>query len=537
MKNRLLVSILSAAMIVGALTACAAAAPADTGAAPAAEPAVEETTAAAETAAEETAEAEEPAAEAPGEWEGDVDEIVVMFADMGGRGDTFGPALEAMNAITEKTIGVHADVKLLNMGDFTTQVGLALAGGEQLDIMTPAMGATSFSTLVANGQLMDLTEIMETEGQGLMELMGEYIEADRVNGRIYGIPPYRDYASSVYMIMRKDILDDLGLTEQAENVSTWSGVEEIFAAVAEGTDIAPVGASNKTVLDGGAGHIYASDAFEDAIIFDNLMDTFILVYPEEDGTISLLPEKEEFRKEQDMIRDWYEKGYVYKDSVITEDHADTLMKTGVIFSSIQTSEIGVETAKSVATGYELVCKEISKNMLNSGTVGKFGVAIPVTSEEPEAAVRWLNALYTDPVLENLMIYGVEGTDYVVNDGVAAFPEGTDGQGLYHQVEFMYGNAFNLLPWNGNPADFRETTFADMKSAEISPFMGFAADLSEIGNTMTTLSAVYDQYRGQILCGAYSDEDYDSYLNAVKGAGAMEYLQYFQDQISAWKANN
>ncbi len=533
MKNRVLASILAAAMTAGVLTACGAAAPASSEAAPAAETAVEE--AAEEPAAEETEAAEAP--EASGEWEGDVDEIVVMFADMGGRGENFGPALEAMNAITEKTIGVQADVRLLNMGDFTTQVGLALAGGEQLDIMTPAMGATSFSTLVANGQLMDLTEILETEGQGLMELMGEYIEADRVNGKIYGIPPFRDYASSVYMIMRKDILDDLGLTEKAETVSTWSGVEEILAAVAEGTDISPIGASNKTVLDGGAGHIYAEDAFEDAIIFDNLMDTFILVYPEEDGTVSLLPEKEEFRKEQDMIRDWYQKGYVYKDSTITEDHADTLMKTGVIFSSIQTSEIGVETAKGVATGYELVCKEISKNMLNSGTVGKFGVAIPVTSEEPEAAVRWLNALYTDPVLENLMIYGVEGTDYVVDGGVAAFPEGTDGQGLYHQVEFMYGNAFNLLPWNGNAADFREVTYADMKEAEISPYMGFVADLSEIGNTMTALSAIYDQYRGQILCGTYTDELYDEYLAAVKGAGALDYLQCFQDQLNEWKANN
>lgn len=532
MKKRLLASILSASMIAAAMTGCAAA-PAATETAPAAETAAEEAPAA-EAAAEEAPAAAE---EAAGEWEGDVTEIVVMFADMGGRGENFGPALEAMNAITEKTIGVHADVKLLNMGDFTTQVGLALAGGEQMDIMTPAMGATSFSSLVANGQLMDLTEILETEGQGLMELMGDYINADRVNGKIYGIPPFRDYASSTYLIMRKDILDELGMTEQAENVSTWSGLEEIFAAVAENTEVSPIGASNKTVLDAGAGHIYASDNFDDAIIFDNLSDSFILLYPEEDGTISMLPEKEEFRAEQDMIRDWYQKGYVYKDSVVTEDHADTLMKTGVIFSSVQTSETGVEVAKRDATGYELICKPINRNILNSGTVGKFGVAIPVTSEEPEAAVRWLNALYTDPVLENLMIYGVEGTDYVVNDGVAAYPEGSDGQGLYHQVEFMYGNAFNLLPWNGNPADFRETTYADMKAAEISPFMGFACDLSEIGNTMTTLSAVYDQYRGQILCGAYTDEEYDAYLAAVKNAGAEEYLQYFQDQLDTWKANN
>ena len=524
MKKRIIALLMTTAVIASMLTACAGAA------GTAAEPAGQ--------AAEAVAETAEEAAEATGEWEGDIDEIVVMFADMGGKGENFGPALEAMNAITEKTIGVHADVKLLNMGDFTTQVGLALAGGEQLDIMTPAMGATSFTSLVANGQLYDLTELLENEGSELMAMMGDYVEADRVNGKIYGIPPFRNYASSVYMIMRKDILDDLGLTEKAQNLTSWTEVEEIFEAVQAGSDVSPIGASNKTVLDGGAGHIYASDAFSDAILFDNVGDSFIVAFPEEDGTVSLLPEKEEYKAELDMIRSWYEAGYVYKDSAITEDHADVLMKTGVIFSSVQTSEVGVEVAKGDATGYELVCTEISKNMLTSGTVGKFGLCVPVTSEEPEAAVRWINALYTDPALENLMIYGVEGTDYVVNDGIAAYPEGSDGTtGVYHQVDFMYGNQFNLLPWTGMAPDFRETTYAGMKASAISPFMGFSADMSELANSITALSAVYDQYRGDILCGLFDDAEYDAYIAALKNANVDEYLGAIEAQLSAWKAND
>ncbi|MBO5998438.1 MAG: ABC transporter substrate-binding protein [Lachnospiraceae bacterium] len=530
MKKRLVAMLMTAAVIASMLTACAGAA------GTAAESAGQAAEAVAE-AAEEVAEAAGEAVEAAGEWDGDIDEIVVMFADMGGKGENFGPALEAMNAITEKTIGVHADVKLLNMGDFTTQVGLALAGGEQLDIMTPAMGATSFTSLVANGQLYDLTELLENEGSELMALMGEYVEADRVDGKIYGIPPFRNYASSVYMIMRKDILDDLGLTEKAQNLSSWREVEEIFGAVAEGTEISPIGASNKTVLDGGAGHIYAADAFSDAIIFDNIGDSFIVAFPEEDGTVSFLPEKTEYRAELDMIRQWYQDGYVYKDSAITEDHADVLMKTGVIFSSVQTSELGVEVAKGDATGYELVCTEISQNMLTSGTVGKFGLCVPVTSEEPEAAVRWINALYTDPVLENLMIYGVEGTDYVVTDGIASYPEGVDGTtGVYHQVDFMYGNQFNLLPWIGMEADFRESTYDYMRSSEISPFMGFSADMSELANAITALSAVYDQYRGDILCGLYDDAEYDAYIAALKNANVDEYLSALEAQLTAWKAN-
>ena len=120
MKKRIVAILMTAAVITSMFTACAGAAGTAAESAGQAAEAVTET-------AEEVAEAAGEAVEAAGEWEGDIDEIVVMFADMGGKGENFGPALEAMNAITEKTIGVHADVKLLNMGDFTTQVGLALA--------------------------------------------------------------------------------------------------------------------------------------------------------------------------------------------------------------------------------------------------------------------------------------------------------------------------------------------------------------------------------------------------------------------------
>lgn len=61
----------------------------------------------------------------------------------------------------------------------------------------------------------------------------------------------------------------------------------------------------------------------------------------------------------------------------------------------------------------------------------------------------MNALYTSEELMNLLVWGIEGEDYVVEDGEAAYPEGvTEDTVEYHTADFLYGNYFLCYPWSG-----------------------------------------------------------------------------------------
>jgi putative aldouronate transport system substrate-binding protein len=381
---------------------------------------------------------------------------------------------------------------------------------------------------------MDITEYLEEDAQETLDLVGDYINALKVNGGIYGVPCFRNYASGIYLIMRKDILEEAGVLEKAQNMTTWAEVEEVFDAVYGLNSISVIGQTKNLLMQ--TGNIFSGEAFSDVVSFDALGDIMNIVFCDMDGNVSLLPANENFREQQDRVREWYNKGWVYKDSVITDDHIDTLIKAGVVFSAVETSEMGVETSKQEATGYEVVCVELSKNLLGSSYVNKFGLGVPVTAQEPEAAVRWINAVMTDPVLENLLIWGEEGTDYVIVDGEADFPEGVAADSVrYHGADFVYGNYFNALPWKGNGANFRQEAYEYLTSAPISPFLGFTCDQSDLNNIMTALTAVVDKYKGDILCGVYTDEEYDAYLSELATAGADEYLGAYQDQLDAWKA--
>ncbi len=523
MKRRLLASVLSAVIAAGALSACAAGAA--TPAAPADDTATEAETASGEAA--ETADA----------YDGEITDITVRLTAMRDNSAGVAEVEAAMNEITEKTIGVHATFEMISIGDYATQLGLMYTGSEQADLITVVpMAPVDMASLIANSQVLDITDIMAEEAPETLEMVGTYLDACSSGGRIYGVPCWRNYADAVYLTMRKDVLDELGLLEKAQNMQSWSDYEEILAAVKENTDLAPIASGMRNVINK-AGSIFAADAFADAISYDNLGDNMFLVYSDMDGNISLMPETKEFQAQQEKVRKWYNDGLIYKDSTTSGEDMETYIKNGVAFSGVTASELGVESYQNSHCGTEMVVVEVKKNLLGSSAVNKFSFAVPVKAGEPEAAVRWMNAVYTDPVLENLLCWGVEGRDYVVEDGFGVFPEGSTEETVpYHSQDWLVGNFFLAVPWigSGDP-NFREIALDYLKGAPVSPYLGFSVDMSEEANIIAQLSTVYDKYRANIFCGLFEDDVWENYVAELKTAGVDEYINAYQTQLDAWKA--
>ncbi len=322
-------AVAAAAML---MTGCAAgtAAPAAEAPAPEAAPAVEE--------ASDTAE--------------DITEIDVYLWDMGGSTEGTLPIIDAVNAITEKTIGVHANISFVPVGDYGTQLNLALAGGEDVDLINIVpIPPADFGTLSSNKQLMDITDILEEEGRDILDMMDVYAKSMNIGGRTYGIPTFRSYGSSDMLLMRKDVLEDLGLLEKAETADSWTDITEIFAAVAEQTDMTPIGGGQSIIASGNA--VYNADKFEDAVTFDPVGDGFYLVF-NKDGQLSLLPEEDAFRSQQEMIRGWYDSGYILKDSTLESVDAIALLQGGQLFSMKILGEIGAEQSWSERCNQEML---------------------------------------------------------------------------------------------------------------------------------------------------------------------------------------
>ena len=135
--------------------------------------------------------------------------------------------------------------------------------------------------------------------------------------------------------------------------------------------------------------------------------------------------------------------------------------------------------------------------------------------------------------------GIEGEDYVITEtGEIDYPEGLDANTVeYHEPDWMLGNQFNVLPWKGNGADYRQVAAQENVNSVISPYLGFALDTSKLETTVASLSAVRDQYIASLSCGLYTDEMYEEYIGKLKAAGLDDYIAEIQAQLDAYMNGN
>ena len=145
--------------------------------------------------------------------------------------------------------------------------------------------------------------------------MGELIKGTMINGRSYGLCGYRNVVSGEYIIMRTDVLEDLGLLDKARNMTSFTEYEEILAQVK---------ASEKwSYLAGivGSGHgnimlqqaaFCSEDQFKDISLFDNLGDTYkvICIDPQKsDDAVRMTYSTDEYKKIYERVKKWYDQGY------------------------------------------------------------------------------------------------------------------------------------------------------------------------------------------------------------------------------------
>lgn len=449
--------------------------------------------------------------------------------------------LDAINAISEEQINVHVNYTPMDVATYMEQIGLMLSGGESFDlVMATAIPVVSFSTMQSQNQLMDITEYVDYYAPEMMELMSEYMDATTVDDAIYGVPCYRIYNSSYYIIMRQDVLDELGLTDEAKAIDSWSDYKAILQKVKDAQGSLPEELQTNAVLSNqdAQGTVFtgqysdiASDDFAGDFGFETLSDTNKIIYVDENGKVQNYFATDDYKATIERAHEWYEEGLIYKDAATSSETGDTLMKNGITFSYVVTSEIGVESAKSTTTGYPVIAVEIHDIPVQTSVGNQWAWCVPTTSEHPEAAVAFMNLMYTNAEIENLFVYGIEGRDYEVVDGEAVLS--ADAQ--YQCSDFFFGNQFLAYPAQATGSDFRDVALASLESATISPYYGCTVNTDPIANELTAVANVLKKYEAGLESGTTDPATLDTMLAELESSGMPAVIEYYQQQLDAWLA--
>lgn len=467
---------------------------------------------------------------------GEYDQVVYAYATFNNipTNEALDEVEEAINVITREKIGAEITLKPIAIADYSQSVSLSLQGGEKIDIME-SLG--DFNNYLSTGMALDISELIDTYAAETKELVGdEWLAACEYNGGLYGIPDYKPMALTPMIIYREDVAEELGL--DMSSVDSIEDLTDIFAQVKAAkpdmTPLAIVETGNVGVFNLPYGVDYLSDDYNQSVG----------VLMGDDMTVQDFYSTDFFKEKATMVRDWYNNGYLMKDAATTTSTSTELMASGNYFGWIAAYSYPEEdTAASFVAqcgGYPLAAKTLDKAYLTTGGINSISWMLAANTEVPEAAMKFLNLTYTDPEIANLIIWGIEGRDYVLDEnGNAAYPEGQDATTVPYTAQIscgIVGNQFIQYLPVGSSYDSLEWELEQNKAADVSPAMGFSFDSSNYTTQYTAVRNVLTQYLPGIFCGSVNPEtEIPKMVEALNAAGYQDILNAKQEQLDAWLA--
>lgn len=474
-----------------------------------------------------------PASETEGESsvlkDGVDTELLVAFPGSNSSPKDIRAVEEAINEIVSETMDAHVTLQIIEFGAYNDQCNLMLSGGEKLDLLLAVNMVSNFAN---RGQLEPITELITTYAPNTNLEMKKYLDACYLGEDIYGIPTFHDYAIQTGFVCRADIVEELSLDMGA--VKSLDDLGEIFAAVSAAypnMNLVIPGSTNTGVF----GYLVEEK-------FDISESGVGVVFGDESGKIVNIYETEEFKDICKKAKEWYDAGYIMRDAATNTEIRQSLMKAGNSFGYLLSTKPGIETQETSGTGMDMVNINFGDTVLGTSRVPRTQWVVPTACESPEKAVAFLELLYSNADIANLMLYGVEGLDYVVTDadnGQISYVEGEDSTSVgWSNEDWLVGNAAITYTFATDSAakwdDLKE--FND--NANVSSLYGFTYDNNSVKNEITAISNVLSKYELILTNGQVEDVDAAIIkLNEeLAAAGVQNIIDDMNEQVQVWEAS-
>ncbi|NWL86183.1 ABC transporter substrate-binding protein [Paenibacillus sp. 79R4] len=434
---------------------------------------------------------------------------------------------EAMNKITKEKI--HATVKLLPiaLGNWQQQINLMMAGNEKMDLMFTSSGF-GYSTLVAKGQLNPLNDLLDKYGQGIKQALDPaFLTASQINGEIYAVTTVRDLASDYGILMRKDLLDKYQI--EPATIQSLDDLDAVFQTIKDKEDnLVPLVAKNPGTAPFDAGYI----------TYDPLSGG-VGVLPHYDNDLKVVNffETKEYADELNVLRRWYQQGFMLKDAGTGKYDGREMVKAGKAFAYFSNLKPGTEVEASRKSGKEMIAVRLTDAYSTTDSITGMMWSIPKNSQDPVSSMKLLNLLYTDKELYNLFTWGIEGKHYVkVSDHVIDYPQGMDIQHLGYNfgTPYMFGNQFLSYTWKEEDPDIWSKMDEFNNNAKKSKALGFSFDVSKVKNEMAAVNNVLSEFRVGLETGTLDPaENLPKFIEKMKAAGSDIIVSEKQRQLDEW----
>jgi putative aldouronate transport system substrate-binding protein len=508
---------------------------------PAEEEAVAEEPVATEAPTEEVVEeaTEPPAPEEPAE-------IVTLDYYWVGNADTDQrPLVEAaINEYIEPLIGANVVFHIIGWGDWASKAVTGLQAGEKMDIFFTA-DWYYYMQLSSEGLFTPLNDpngpngnLLEQYGQGILSSLNPaFITGTQIDGVNYAVPTNKELTVPEGFLYNLTVAEAIGMTpEDAAAIKSYADMEPWLAKAKEAfPDMYPY------LTDGRDGFSPFPQDLASGVS-GRLIN--MLLAPDANGvfdeTILSVNETDYAKQHFAIMRDWYNKGYINPDAGLTTFDTSIDFNAGNFFIEpmpLKGNNIKAQEMINSSGNADLKLGEIyGQPKVNITThAGGSMLAIPMLSEYPVQAMKYINLMHTDSKLINMMLFGVEGTHWELEpDGrVNLIDSGWYGA---HPGAWTIGNTMLQAVTNKEDPDKNRMLIEYSNDAIDHVALGFRFRTEPIAAELTAVNAINDAMSRALWTGYVDPEvELPKFIADLDAAGFDTIFAEVQKQYDAWKA--
>ena len=430
---------------------------------------------------------------------------------------------EKVNEYIEPLIGATIDMNCLNWGEYENRMKTIIGSGENYDICFSTNWTNNYKQNIAIKAFMPLNDLIDNDAPMIKEVLGDdFLYATAQAGVLYTIPCNKEKAHNFGLLLRKDLVEKYNM--DLSKIKKLEDMDPYFKTIKENEE-------NVYAL----GNWGSGDNLFLMLDWDRPVGSKVPVSFDQEGNVVNMFEESRTLELFKLAREFYQKGYEQADAAtLSEFVADEA--AGIIFATPKSLKPGKDGEYAATTpGYEWVQVEFTEPVMSNSETDGSMMAISVGSKHPKEAIKFLELLYTDKYLVNLLVYGVEGIHYTkISDNVIRPVENT----TYNSgLGWVFGNQFLDYLTENEASDKWEQFLAYNDAATPAPNLGFNFDPANVSNEISACLNIWDQYTPSLTSGSVDDvEGYvQKALEAFKAAGVDTIIAEVEKQYDAWKA--
>ncbi len=434
----------------------------------------------------------------------------------------------ALNELTLEKINCTVDIVPVFIGDLPTTTSMAIAGDEKMDVV--AVGLTqSISSMVPDGLLLGLDDLIAERGQDVAAVTAEVAEAQKINGVTYAVSGYPYAATAGGFVYNKTLADQYGI-EMHDGMT----MEELAAAgeILKENGVYLTTFGNSAQLNYKFSNVV--DIFGDNASYGGILD------PVNSTTIENIYNSQNLRDYWSSVKSWADAGYLPSDQLTDTTTTQEYFSQQKIFGT-STAYTPNQIAVWLNPDFETGIVQVSDAVISTSSATEFMLGIAANCERPDKAMDLINLIYADEEVCNLLQYGVEGTDYVAAEGTENVITYDGSANADHN---SYYSAFSHF---GDPmkqkivAPLTDSYYQDLAdfeaSAQKSKCFGYTFDAADYSAEAGAISAVLQEKLPMLNAGMVPDVDaaVDELVKALEDAGINDVIAANQEQLDAYLA--